>query len=249
MSLQCEVTGIFQMTGLRLSLRAMQSAFEQKLSRVQASAFRDQVARFAKRTLQTAIELTPARDLALIQENQRKQYANRVGYIPSVHSLEDPTLIVKDGVHWLYCNSRWWPASYRNLPDEIDGIYHELLSEHERRMQTSEGDFIAMRAQARMLYKKSWWQVGQSLSINVTGAGQEIRNAHSRHNPPKAPPKAYGQWRGGKYVISVVITNSFLEQESRYKPFSGKDILTKATEINRVVFDRECAEKLGRLMA
>lgn len=237
------------MTGLRLNLRAMQSAYERKFSKVQVGAFRDEIARFTKRTLQTAIRLTPVRDLSLIQKNQRKQYANRVSYIPSVHELQDPTLVVKAGIHWLYANSRWWPVSYRELPDEIDGIYHELLSERDRRLQTSEGDFIAMRSQARFLYPRSWWQVGQSLSINITGTGQDIRAAHSRHEPPKDPPKAYGQWRGGKYVLSVVVYNPFLEIESRYKPWSGKDILAQATAIERPVFNSEVNSKLARLMA
>lgn len=246
---QRQATGFVQMTGLRLNVRALQSAFERKLSKVRADAFRPEIARLVKRTLQTAIRLTPVRELSLIRAAQARQYQNRINHIPSVHELEDPTLIVKDGVHWLYAHGKWWPATYRHLPDEIDSIYQELLSERERRLQTSEGDFIAMRAQARFLYPRSWWQVGQSLSINITGAGAEIRNAHSRHNPPKDPPKAYGQWRGGKYVLSVVIANPFLEEESRYKPWSGKDILAAATQIEKAAFNAEVESKLGRLMA
>lgn len=238
------------MTGLRINLRDFRQQFERRLMRVTADAFRPEVARFAKRTLQTAIELTPVRPLATIQKAQRKQYANRIGHIPSVHTLEDPTLVVKpDGVHWLYANGQWWAASYRHLPDEIAGIYQELLSEHERRANTSESEFVAERAQARFLYQRTWYQVGSSLGINITGAGADVRNARSRHNPPKDPPRAYGQWRGGKYALSISIQNPLLEQESRYKPFSGKAILAKAVAINKPSFDSEYAAKLERMMA
>lgn len=227
----------------------MKTAYERKFSKVQASAFRPEVARFTKRTLQTAIQLTPVRSLQTIEAAQRKQYANRVNYIHSIHEVEDPTLIVKDNVEWLYAHGRWWAASYWDLPSEIEAIHQDLLAERERRLQTSEGDFIAMRAQARFLYQRSWWQAGQSLGINVTGTGGGIINSHSRHNPPVDPPKAYGQWRGGKYVLSVVIENPFLEQESRYKPFSGKEILSDATSRETAVFLAEVETKLARLLA
>lgn len=237
------------MTGLQFDLRAMQKSYERKFSRVTADAFRPEVARFTKRTLQTAIRLTPIRSLATIAAAQRKQYASRINYITSIHELIDPTLIVKDGVEWLYANGRWWAASYWNLPAEIETIHQELLSERDRRLQTSEGDFIAARAQARFLYQRSWWQAGQSLGINVTGVMPEIIASHSRHNPPEDPPKAYGQWRGGKYILSVVIVNPFLEQESKYKPFSGKDILAQATAQNTPAFLSEVESKLERLIA
>lgn len=237
------------MTGLRFDLRAMQKAYERKFSKVQAGAFRTEVARFTKRVLQTSIRLTPVRSLATITAAQRRQYANRINYITSVHELIDPTLIVKDGIEWLYANGRWWAATYRHLPDEIETIHQELLAERDRRLQTSEGDFIAARAQARFLYQRSWWQAGQSLGINVTGVAPEVIASHSRHNPPQDPPKAYGQWRGGKYVISVVIQNPFLEQDSEYKPFSGKAILAQATQIEQPAFMAEVESKLARLIA
>lgn len=236
------------MTGLRLDARSLARQFQQKLSKVTADAFRPEVTKFAKRTLETCVKLTPIRPLATIRAAQKKQYANRVNNIPSVHTLEDPTLIVKDDVHWLYAQGRWWPASFRELPSDIQAIHDELNSERERRLETSEGDFIAMRAQARFLYRRSWWEAGQSIGLSIS-VDQAVIDSHSRHNPPANPPKAYAQWRGGKNVLSVVIFNPFLETESRYKPFSGKAILLQATEINRPRFDADLSVKLARLMA
>lgn len=234
---------------LRLDARKLVAQIDRKFRRVEASQFRPEVAAHAKRVLSRCIKTTPVRSVSKIIAAQRKQYANRINYIPSVHELIDPTLIVKpDDSHWLYVNAQWYAASYRHLPPEVDGIYQELLMERERRMQTAGGDFIEERAQARFLYRRSWWQVGQSLGLNVDASAAVI-GSYSRHNPRKEPRKAFGQWRGGKNVLSIAIQNQFLEEPSRYKSFSGKAILEKATQSDLPTFFNSVETKLQQLIA
>ena len=234
--------------GLRLDVRKLAQEFERKRSRITASAFRPELKKFAANALTSAMNETPSRSLGKIQAAQTKQYHNRVSYIPSVHSLEDPTLIVNDaGEHWLFAGGKWYPASYRTLPAEIDAILSELETERDRRLSTPMGSFIAERAQARFLYKRAWFEAGQSLGIQLP-AGSDITQSHSRHNPPRQPPKGYGQWRGGKNVISVVVFLPLLERPSRYIEFSAKDILAKATAAHYPDFAAEVAVKLNRLL-
>lgn len=204
-----------------------------------ASDFAPETRRFLSRTLTTCVSLTPARSLATIRAAQRKQYANRVNYIPSVHDLLDPTLIVKsDGTQWLYAGQKWYRPDVWQLSDDVWNTYQSLLSERERRLETEESDFIEHRAQARFLYKKSWVEVGQSAGVSVNASGA-VRQSETRRDPPKDPPKGYAQIRGGNTVYSIVVYNPFLEQDSRYKPFSGKTILAQAMAQHQAQFEAE----------
>lgn len=235
------------MTGLRIDTKRLNRLIEEK-KRVRADEFRAELQRFAKRTLESAMKATPVRAASVIRDNQKRQYHNRVSYIPSVHTIEDPTLIVKPDAHWLYAGGKWYAATYRHIPDDIQAIYDQLLTEHFRRLATPEGAFITERMQARYLYRKSWWQVAQSLGIEVKG-GPQITTAHSRHNPRKEPPRAFGQWHGGKDVLSISVQNKFLEIESRYKPFSGKAILAGAINLHQARFLSDVEKKLNKLVA
>lgn len=208
-----------------------------------AADFAPEVRRFLSRSLTTAIQLTPALSLGTIRAAQRKQYANRINYIPSVHDLIDPTLIVKsDGTQWLYTGNKWYRPDMWKLSDDVWNTYMSLLNERDRRLETNESDFIEDRAQARFLYKKSWWQIGQSAGVSVQ-ASSAVKDAFSRHNPPKDPPKGYAQIRGGKTAYSIVVYNPFLEQESRYKRFSGKAILAEAMAQHQAQFEAEVLER------
>lgn len=213
---------------------------------IRASDFAPDVQQFLKRSLTTALQLTPARNLSTIQTAQRKQYAHRINYIPSFHELLDPTLIVKaDGSQWLYSGGKWYRPDAWKLPNQQWADYQVLLAERDRRMQTARDTFVDERAQARFLYKHSWWEVGQSVGIDVP-CSQDVKDAHSRHNPAKAPPKGYAQNRGGESVFSIVVYNPFLEQDSEYKPFSGKAILAQAMQQHRAKFDKDVAERQTR---
>jgi hypothetical protein len=61
------------------------------------------------------------------------------------------------------------------------------------------------------------------------------------------PPKAYGQVRGGKNVIAIVVSNPFLEQQSRYKDFSGKQILAQAQAKHVGAYQRAMQRRLARI--
>jgi hypothetical protein len=236
---------------IRLDIRKIAKKIQSDLKGVTASEFRPELARHAKRTLDTAARLTPQRNLSVIRRNQAFQYDNRTNYIPSIHELIDPTLIVKDDVYWLYANGKWWAASYRELPDEISGILATLVDERERRLATSVSEFVAERAQARFLYRKSWWQVGRSIGVPVS-VSSEVQQSHSRpyHDPASNPPQGYGQWRGGKHVLSVVIYNPLLQTPTKYfHEKSGKEILAEAAKINHPAFMGEIAAKLSKMMS
>lgn len=212
-----------------------------------ASAFEPELLTFTGRVLATAIELTPVRDEALIEGNQRRQYENRVSYIHSIHWTDaDPRLVVGDDGEFLFYGGKWYRTWWK-LPDEVFAAYMVLDAERERRLRTPESVFVNARKQARFLYRKSWWQVARSIKVALSVA-QNVIAATTRRKPAKMPPQGYAQIRGGKDVLTVVIFNPFLEQESRYKPFSGKSILRQATSIHRKSFRNDVENKVRRLV-
>ena len=235
------------MTGLRIdtavgTLSKRLAALRQK---TQASNFRPELERFTKRTLEDCIKTTPVRSEALITRAQAKQYKNRVNYIPSVHSLENPSLIVNDkGEEWIFMDAKWYRSDWR-LPAPVFAAYSELSVERQRRMRTSQATFIEERKQARFLYQRSWYQVAQSLGLTISVAAAIIAS-HTRKKPAKEPLRAYGQFRGGGRVMSVVIQNPFLDQPGKYWKGNGKQILAQATAKNRKQFLKECEDKAKR---
>jgi hypothetical protein len=235
------------MTGLRVNMRDLRKRIG-KLQSIRADYFRPALMNFAKKTLQTCADQTPERSASIIRKNQRKQYLNRVNYIPSVHSLESPTLIVnEDGEHWLYMGGQWFkPAEWR-VPDAVFQAYEELIQERNRRLQYSESRFIADRLQARSLYKKTWKQAGQSIGVAVS-VPSRVNSSHSRHDPAKEPDKAYAQVRGGGMTLSIVVFNPLLDQATRYWPGNGRQILASAMERHRPEFNRTVKREFERLM-
>lgn len=221
---------------------------------IRAKQFEPEVKTFLKRSLTTAIQLTPARNLNTITASQKKQYEHRVNYIPSYHTLEDPTLIVKeDDTRWLYRQGKWYRPDIWNLPSDVWSDYTMLNNERERRLETSQSDFIAARGQARFLFRKSWWEIGQSAGVSVA-CPSEVRNALTRRRkPPLNPPRGYAQERGGKDVYSIVVRNPFLDQTSSgghtplatelYKPFDGQQIIETAMAKHRPAFEKDVAKR------
>ncbi len=192
--------------------------------------------------------MTPVRDEGLIAAAQATQYRHRVNYIPSVHELADPSLIVNDaGQAWILYAGKWYNAEW-NLPIEVWAAYQDLNEERNRRLETSQSEFIEARKQARFLWQRSWWQVAQSLAITI-GVMAEIIASKTRRKPPKEPPKGYGQWRGGGQIISIVIYNPFLEEEGEYKVSNGKQILAQATAQNKSRFYKDVNDKISRLIS
>lgn len=206
------------------------TVFRRKLDklrdRLDLKKFEPELKEFGRRSFNTAARNTPARSLSLIRRNQRKQYEHRINYIPSYHQLVDPSLRVKGEKFWVYVGGKWYNLEW-NLPNNIWGIAQALLSERERRMSTPLPQFTEERAQARFLHRRSWVQCGTSIGKNVN-VSASVKASHSRHNPPKEPPRAHAQIRGGKYVLSLVAFNTFLEQQGQYWTMSGKTILRAA---------------------
>lgn len=240
------------MTGFRVKSN-VSGAFK-AIGELRAKAFEQDVKTFLKRSLTTAIQLTPARNLNTIRAAQKKQYARRINYIPSYHTLEDPTLIVKDDdTQWLYREGRWYRPDIWQLPDDVWNDYEVLNRERERRMETSQSEFIDMRGQSRFLFRKSWWEIGVSAGVSVA-CPAEVRNGTTRRRkPPLNPPKGYAQARGGKDVYSIVIRNPFLDETSsgghtplateQYKKFNGQEIIGRAMAQHRPAFEKEIAKR------
>lgn len=236
-------------TGFRVA-KPFGNLFKRLGKSADAGQFAPEVKQFLKSTLKTAIQLTPARSLTLIKKNQRRQYLNRVSYIPSFHDLLDPTLIVKgDGSQWLFFHNKWYRPDQWIIPDEAYAAYQELVIERERRLEADRDEFIAFRSQARNLYKKSWWEIGQSVGIEVPCSAQ-VKSAVSRRTKSQLkrghrqnPTKGYAQQRGGKGIYSIVVYNPFLEEQSQYKLFSGKQIIAEAMQKHQAVFDKRVADK------
>lgn len=238
------------MTGLRTVKMTAQMQRRINALKIETSAnsFRPELERFAARTLATCIESTPVRELGLIERNQRKQYEHRINYIPSYHTIEDPSLIVNErDEEWIYAYGKWYRSDW-NLKDEIWAAYQMLAQERARRMRTAESDFVNARAQARWLYRKSWWQVAMSLGLALSVAAAII-DSRTRKKPPKEPHRAYGQWRGGKTVLSVTVFNPFLDIPTKYWKGNGKNILAQATAKHRPRFIKECEDKMKRAIS
>lgn len=238
------------MTGLRLdtAIGKLQKRLSKLKESVRADAFRPELKLFAERTLTDCIRTTPIRDESKIQRAQEIQYKHRINYIPSVHELADPSLIVNDqGQEWIFYSGKWYNAEWK-LSADVFAAYEELNQERERRLETSQSEFIEERKQARFLYQKSWFQVAQSLGISIP-VGSQIIISHSRHEPKKEPPKGYGQWRGGHQVLSIVVFNPFLDEETRYWIGNGKQILAQAVAKNRARFYKDVEDKTKRMIS
>lgn len=229
-------------TGFRIDTTKARAKIARARGQLTADQFRPELADFSRKSLATAARITPVRDYATIRRNQSVQYNHRVNFIPSFHELIDPSLRINGNKHHIYFGGKWYRAEWK-MPASAWSAYQALLGEHLRRKATARPEFIAGRAQARFLYRKSWGQVGASLGLSVPQSAN-VAGSHSRHEPPKEPPKGYGQWRGGKVVLSVVIYNPFLEEHSDYKDFTGKEIIQTAMQKHEAQFKRRFASKL-----
>lgn len=238
------------MTGFRIKSNVPQ-AFKKLGEQFKAGLFEPDVMRFLKKSLTTAIPLTTARDLGKIKKAQRKQYSNRINYVPSYHELLDPTLIVspETGIAGLYCGGKWYAPEGHRVPPEIDSVYMELNAERERRMQITEEAFIAERAQARFLYKRSWYEIGQSAGLEIA-CPQRVKDSHSRRTKSSLtrghrqnPPRGYVQKRGGKGIYSIVVYNPFLQAQTEYWQGDGKRILAEAMSRHKGDFDAAVAKR------
>lgn len=232
-------------TGFRLDLGPLRRKLEKLQDQIHVESFRQILRDFLRKSLNTATRTTPVRELSRITEAQRKQYANRINYIPSVHTLEDPSLIVKPNGQWLYSGGKWYNAAWK-LSGMAYTALQMLLAERDRRMQTAQGEFIKARAQARFLYAKSWGQVGQSISLDVRQTSQ-IASSLTRRKPAKEPPRGYAQERGSKTVLSVAIYNPFTQVESMWKDWDGADILASAASQHRSNYYSQLQKQFDRV--
>jgi len=107
----------------------------------------------------------------------------------------------------------------------------------------TKAQFLAGRAPARFLYRASWGQLASSLGLQIPES-QQVKNATSRRDPIKAPPRAYGQIRGGKRTFSVAMFNPFLAIPSRYKKFTGEQIIADAQKKHERQFRRNVNKRL-----
>lgn len=103
--------------------------------------------------------------------------------------------------------------------------------------------FLAGRAPARFLYKASWGQLARSIGLTIPES-QQVKNARTRRDPEVQPPRAYGQIRGGKRVYSVAMFNPFLAIPSRYKDFTGEEIISEAQKKHEKQFRRNVSKRL-----
>lgn len=107
----------------------------------------------------------------------------------------------------------------------------------------TKAQFLAGRAPARFLYRASWGQLARSLGLQIPES-QQVKSATSRRDPIKAPPRAYGQIRGGKRTFSVAMFNPFLAIPSRYKKFTGEEIIADAQKKHERQFRRSVNKRL-----
>lgn len=235
-------------TGLRLPIDTLRRRFAKLKDSTRAEDFRPELARFATATLKDCIATTPVRSDALIARNQVVQYHHRVNYIPSFHTLNDPTLIHNEQEEdWIYYGGKWYNGAW-DLPSDVYAAYQELWQERQRRLSTAQGEFVDERKQARFLYQRSWWQVMQSLGLSASVAAA-ISASRTRRKPAKEPSRGYGQWRGGKNVLTILIVNTFLDVKGKYWQGNGKAILAQATAKNKTRFFKECGDKVKREIA
>ena len=219
------------MTGFRLDLGPIKKRVA-ALQNTQASEFRDDVRAFTRNALSTASVLTPTRDYSQIRQAQLKQYDKRVNCIPDSHTLHDPSLRVDGRKHMLWSEGKWWNATDWKLPQQQWTQYQSLVAEHYRRKQYVQSAFIRDRAQARYLYKRSWWEAGETIGLNVRTTA-EARESRTRRKPAKSPHKASTQERGGGTVFSIVVSNPFAHSKSRYKEFDADAVMAQAQARHR----------------
>jgi hypothetical protein len=233
-----------KIAGFKLDVRKIKDAAKRQAFQ-SPDEFAHEVNEYTRKSLQTAGRNTPVRDLQQITESQKRQYALRVNCIPNSHRLEDPSLRIKDGKHWLYFQGRWFNANGR-MPEDAYQAYQTLLHEHYRRARTAERTFIRSRTAARFLYRTSWRQAAESLGFNVSIAG--TKNARSRRKPPEDPEKSFGRKNKGKHTYSISISNAFLEEPaSKYKPFIGSDILRAAMGKHLSEFTKSIKRRVRQL--
>ena len=125
-------------------------------------------------------------------------------------------------------------------------------SQYDRWLAQGGGDvsrsaFLAARAPARFLYKASWGQVARSLNLFIPESA-EVLAATTRRNPAEDPPMGYAQEHGGKHVYSISIHNPFLEIPSRYKSFTGRQIIGDAVVKHEAQFRRKVASRMKRII-
>jgi hypothetical protein len=236
------------MTGFRVKAPILK-VFDQ-IRKVTANDFSPELNRFLKNSLQDAMRNTPVRDVALINKNQKREYKRRLNYIPSFFEHEAAVLIFNEaGEQWMRYNGTWYRPDIWDIPDNVYEVYQGFLQERLRRDENPHDvyEFTKERSQARYLYKRSWWEIGQSAGVNVR-ASQSVIASHSRHNPPKTPPKGYVRRVGGKNTLSIIVYNPFLEQQSRYKLFTGKQLINSSMSVHRSKFNSDLSTKQLRLI-
>jgi len=122
------------------------------------------------------------------------------------------------------------------------GNQFQRWREHGGRGKTK-AQFLAGRAPARFLYRASWGQLARSLGLQIPES-QQVKTAKTRRKPEIQPPRAYGQIRGGKRTFSVVMFNPFLAIPSRYKKFTGEEIIADAQKKHERQFKRQVNKRL-----
>lgn len=235
------------MSAVKFSLNM--SGLNKKLAKIAAfkgAEFEPEVTNYARMSLTTAARMTPVREYATIKENQEWQWLARVNCIPSSHKLVHPSLRVNEnGEHWVYFHGKWFNAANR-MPADVYSAYVNLLEERNRRMSIGKMKFINGRAQARFLYRRSWSEAAESLGVPIpTSAG--VRKAATRRKPAQQPPRACGRRYNRDTAYTISVSNPFLEQESRYKPFSGNQIFHEAAMKHQRTFMREVSRKLRQI--
>lgn len=235
--------------GLRLPVDRIRKRLAALRATCRAADFKAELDTYTTRTLKTAMNGTPVRRPSLIKSAQVKQYERRINFIPSAHQVTDPCLRVRPQGVFVFMGGKWYRPDLHKVPAQVWSAYIELMAERHRRVQTSEQDFVEYRAQARFLYRKSWWQIGLSLNLPVLASANAQDSVTRRRNPTVIPPKGYGVARGGERVISYAIFNPFLAQqnaESRYAQFSAQDILAAAGKKNKPAFLRAVENHVKR---
>lgn len=234
-------------TGFRFDVKKLRSKLG-GLANLRADEFYDDVMEYTRKSLNSVQALTPTRDYSTIRANQIKQYDYYVNYIPDSHKLTDPSLRIKGRQHWLYFRGKWLNASDWRLSSDAYAAYQKLLSEHQRRKQTTQASFVKGRAQARFLYRKTWSEAAASLGLQISTSAN-VRASTSRRKPPVAPPKSYGQTHGGGTAFSVTVSTPFLTQSprSRYQTFEASEIMGSAQAKHLGEFQRSIKRRLRAL--
>lgn len=231
-------------SGFRIDFSRLKKKLQAK---IRLETFKPLLMDFVRKSLTTASKLTPSREYQLIKTAQNRQYNNRINTIPNYHVLQNPSLVVKGNIHWVVWNGKWYNATAWKLPDEVWGMYQSLLTERQRRMQTSRQDFIANRAQARFLYKRSWTECGASIGLVIKVAAN-VQKSITRRKPAKDPDKGYAQIRGGKKILSVVIFNPFVQEQTAYWINDGAQYLQEAMQQHKSNFDAQVERQLKRVI-